>query len=108
MEIGTFFRLTSSDLFLYFLGATALVAIPPLVGVVLLRLLFSALPQGDGQNTLTRIIGVLGLGLSTAFALGATGIALLRPATPDLFIALIILCLVFAMLGAGQLYWTEE
>jgi hypothetical protein len=107
MELPEFFRITSSDLFLYFLGAAALVAVPPLVGVVLMRVLFSAV-QGDGRGTIGRIIGVLGLGLSTAFALGATGIALLQPASPDLFIALIILCLVFALLGAGQLYWTDE
>ncbi|MBK8432340.1 MAG: hypothetical protein IPL28_14070 [Chloroflexi bacterium] len=106
MEIAALLHLTTTDLFLYFLGAAALVAIPPLVGAVVLRMLFS--PVANGRGPLARLLGALGLGLSVAFALGATGISLLRPAPPDLFIALIILCVVFAMLGAGQLYWTEE
>lgn len=107
MDIDGIVHLTSTDLAFYFVGAAALIATPPLVGALLLRFLFSSMPA-NGAGSIGRLLGALGLGLSVAFALGATGISLLRPASPDLFIALIILCLIFAMLGAGKLYWTEE
>lgn len=107
MNIEAFARLSSTELSLYFLGAAALIVTPSVVAVAFLWFVFRSRPE-NGREAVGRLLGAMGMGISIAFALGATGVALLRPTSPDLFLALIVLCFVFAMLGAGKLYWTDE
>lgn len=107
MNFDALNQLTSENLSLFFLGSSALIAGPPLVAAIFLWLVFRVRGD-DGTLSIGRLLGAVGMGLAITFALVATGISLLRPTSPDLFIALIILCGVFAMLGAGQLYWNED
>lgn len=100
-------RLSTEGLTFYFWGGAALVVTPPAVAVTFLWFLFRTRPE-SGQEALRRLLGAAAMGLSIAFALGATGVALLQPASPDLFLGLIVFCIVFALFGAGQLYWTED
>lgn len=107
MNIEALAGLTTTELSFYFLGGAALIITPPVVAVSFLWVLFRNRPDNT-RSAVGRLLGGLGMGMSIAFALGATGVALLEPASPDLFLALLILCGVFAMLGAGKLYWTDE
>ncbi|MCB0037922.1 MAG: hypothetical protein KDE51_28005 [Anaerolineales bacterium] len=107
MNIEALAGLTTTELSFYFLGGAALIITPPVVAISFLWVLFRDRPDNP-RSAVGRLLGGLGMGMSIAFALGATGVALLEPASPDLFLALLILCGVFAMLGAGKLYWTDE
>jgi len=106
MDIQAFARLSTSEIFFYLAGGATLIATPPLIGTFVIYYLFHSKPD-NGRVAMRRIMGAIAITLSIAFALGATGIALLQPASPDIFIALLILCLIFGLLGAGKLYWGD-
>ncbi len=107
MNIETLAQLTTSEILTYFAGGVLLMSLPPLVGLMAVRTIFGS-PAQDASEIGRRTLGAVGISLSIAFALGATGVSLLAPASPDIFIILIILCLIFGLLGAGKLYWEED
>lgn len=107
MDVDTLAQLTTGEIFAYITGAVLLMSLPPVVGLLAVRTIFGS-PAENTQEFGRRMVGATGVSLSIAFALGATGVSLLAPASPDIFIILLILCLIFGLLGAGKLYWDEE
>ena len=107
MDIDLIAQLTTGEVFTYIAGAVLLMSLPPVVGLLAVRTIFGT-PAQDTREFGRRMVGAAGISLSIAFALGATGVSLLAPASPDIFIILLILCLIFGLLGAGKLYWDDE
>ena len=107
MNIDQLGQLTVSEILAYFAGGVLLMSLPPIVGLMAVRTIFGT-PAQDAREVGRRAMGAVGISLSIAFALGATGVSLLAPASADIFIILLILCLIFGLLGAGKLYWEEE
>ena len=107
MNVEIIGQLTAGELLTYFAGGILIMSLPPIVGLMAVRTIFGA-PAQDAREVGRRAMGAIGISLSIAFALGATGVSLLAPASADIFIILIILCLIFGLLGAGKLYWEDE
>lgn len=107
MTVEAFMKLSNSDVLPYLAGGALLMLTPALVGIVVIYYLFRATP-GSGRIAARRIVGAIAIVLSITFALGAVGVSLLQAISPDLFIALLILCVIFALFGAGKLYWGEN
>ena len=107
MDIDLIAQLSGGEILTYFAGGVLLMSLPPIVGLLAVRTIFGT-PAEDSREFGRRTMGAIGISLSIAFALGATGVSLLAPASPDIFIMLLILCLISGLMGAGKLYWEEE
>lgn len=104
MDLEMFASLTTSDLFLYFLGGTTLIFTPAMIGVVTIWILFQR-PTREPSVIIRRVGTAVLLSLGVAFGLGALGLTLLENAQLEVALFLLVLSLVAGMLGSGNLKW---